>query len=98
MTLHHIPDTAAILGVFHAHMKPGGWLAIVDLVTEDGSFHGTEVDVHHGFDQTTLAKQAENAGFSDVRFQTVFEITKEKPEGVRGYPVFLMLARKNPAV
>jgi ubiquinone/menaquinone biosynthesis C-methylase UbiE len=95
MALHHIADTDAILATFHAHLKPGGWLGIADLDKEDGSFHGIEVDVHHGFDQTTLASQAVDAGFSEVRFQTVFEIVKEKPECVRAYPVFLMLARKN---
>jgi hypothetical protein len=30
----------------------------------------------------------------DIAFQTVFEITKELPEGPRAYPVFLMLARR----
>lgn len=94
MTLHHIPDTDAILGTFHAHLNPGGWLAIADLDREDGSFHGIEVDVHHGFDRKALEAQARQAGFADVAFRTVFEIEKEKPEGKRAYPVFLMVARK----
>jgi ubiquinone/menaquinone biosynthesis C-methylase UbiE len=98
MTLHHIPDTEAILAAFHAHLNPGGWLGIADLDQEDGSFHGIEVDVHHGFDRETLARKVRRAGFANVAFQTVFEIEKEiekdKPEGKRAYPVFLMVARK----
>lgn len=94
MALHHIPDTDAILAAFHAHLNPGGWLGIADLDREDGSFHGIEVDVHHGFDRESLAAKARRSGFSDVVFQTVFEIEKEKPEGRRAYPVFLMVARK----
>lgn len=94
MTLHHIPDTDAILAAFHAHLNPGGWLGIADLDQEDGSFHGIEVDVHHGFDRETLAEKTRRAGFTDVGFQTVFEIEKDKPEGRRAYPVFLMVARK----
>ncbi len=94
MVLHHIPDTAAILVAFHAHLNPGGWLGIADLDLEDGSFHGLEVDVHHGFDRDDLAVEAQRAGFSEVAFRTVFEIEKEKPEGKRAYPVFLMVARK----
>jgi ubiquinone/menaquinone biosynthesis C-methylase UbiE len=94
MTLHHIPDTEAILAAFHAHLHPGGWLAIADLDREDGSFHGIEVDVHHGFDREALAEKARRAGFADVAFRTVFKIEKDSHEGKRAYPVFLMVARK----
>jgi len=94
MALHHIPDTDAILESFHAHLNPGGWLAIADLDQEDGSFHGIEVDVHHGFDREALAEKTRRAGFTHVAFRTVFEIEKDLPGGRRAYPVFLMVARK----
>jgi ubiquinone/menaquinone biosynthesis C-methylase UbiE len=95
MTLHHIPDTDTILKTFHDLLNPGGWLCIADLDREDGSFHGIEVDVHHGFDREGLAAKARRAGFAEVAFQTVFEIEKEQqPEGKRTYPVFLMVARR----
>jgi ubiquinone/menaquinone biosynthesis C-methylase UbiE len=96
MVLHHIPDTAAILATFHALLNPGGHLCVADLDQEDGSFHGIDVDVHHGFARAELARLAEAAGFVDVRFSTVFDIVKETAAGgTRGYPVFLMVARKN---
>ena len=94
MTLHHVPDTDAILAVFHELLNPGGYLCVADLDGEDGSFHGIEVDVHHGFDRTDLARRAEQAGFTGVGFQTVFSITKEHASGTRDYPVFLMTARR----
>lgn len=94
MALHHIPDTAAILAAFHAHLKLGGWLGIADLDLEDGSFHGIEVDVHHGFEREALAEMTRQAGFTEVAFRTVFEIEKDQPGGRRAYPVFLMVARK----
>jgi ubiquinone/menaquinone biosynthesis C-methylase UbiE len=94
MTLHHIPDTNAILKAFHTLLNPGGWLCIADLDQEDGSFHGIQVDVHHGFDRDALAAQAAQAGFADIRFSTVFEIEKTTEAGSRAYPVFLMLARR----
>jgi ubiquinone/menaquinone biosynthesis C-methylase UbiE len=93
MTLHHIPDTDAILKTFHDLMNPGGWLCIADLDKEDGSFHGIEVDVHHGFDREELAEKVAKAGFAAARFDTVFEIVKETQDGSRAYPVFLMAAR-----
>jgi len=93
MTLHHIPDTDAILAAFRALLNPGGWLCIADLDKEDGSFHGSHVDVHHGFERSALATQAAQAGFNEIDFSTVFEISKDTENGARAYPVFLMVAR-----
>lgn len=94
MTLHHVPDTGHILSVFHDLLNPGGYLCIADLDQEDGSFHGIEVDVHYGFDRDDLGRRAEQAGFADVQFQTVFSIAKERESSTRDYPVFLMTARR----
>lgn len=97
MTLHHVPDTDRILRVFHDLLNPGGYLCIADLDQEDGSFHGIDVDVHHGFDQADLGRRTMQAGFVDTRFQTVFTISKERETGMRDYPVFLMTARRTGA-
>ena len=94
MTLHHVPDTDSILRIFHDLLKPGGTLCIADLDQEDGSFHGPEVDVHHGFDRADLSLRAVQAGFAELNFQTVFSIAKEHETGTRDYPVFLMTARR----
>lgn len=94
MTLHHIPDTGHILQVFHDLLNRGGHLCIADLDREDGSFHGPEIEVHHGFDRSALTATAERAGFTDIRFDTVFEIVKETEAGSRAYPVFLLTARR----
>ena len=91
MTLHHVPDTDAVLHAFRGVLTPGGHLCIADLDAEDGSFHGPQVDVHHGFDRDELAARARAAGFEAVRFDTVFEV--EKAASGRRYPVFLMSAR-----
>ena len=94
MVLHHIPDTAAILGTWHDQLNPGGWLCIADLEREDGSFHGLEVDVHHGFDTAGLVALTKAAGFAEPSVSIVLRIDKELPHGTRAYPVFLLVARK----
>jgi len=94
MTLHHVPDTDHILRVFHDLLQPGGYLCIADLDQEDGSFHGPEVDVHHGFGQADLSRRAAQAGFAGMQFQTVFSIARQHENGMRDYPVFLMTARR----
>ena len=94
MTLHHIVDTDAILAKFASHLKPGGWLCLADLDREDGSFHGVDVPVHHGFAREALATRAQRAGFIEVQFATLFKIRKQQSGGPREYCVFFLSARK----
>lgn len=92
MTFHHIPDTDAILRDLHTLLAPGGHLCIADLDQEDGSFHSHDPSVHNGFDRGDLARRAEQAGFRNIAFATVFTIRKGQPE--KSYPVFLMTAER----
>ena len=93
MTLHHIPDTVGILQRFRTILRPGGFLCIADLDTEDGSFHGAGFDGHLGFDRAILGAQAGAAGFANVRFSTAYEMRKPVAGGTRTFPIFLMVAQ-----
>ncbi|MBP7147519.1 MAG: methyltransferase domain-containing protein [Acidobacteria bacterium] len=90
MALHHVRDVPRVLRAFHELTVPGGAIALADLDAEDGSFHGAEVDVHHGFDRAALAREVERAGFVEPSFRTVFDIRRDE----RVYPVFLLVARR----
>ena len=92
MTLHHIPDTDAVLHRFAAVLEPSGYLCIADLDTEDGSFHGPGEDVHHGFDRQALAEKTANAGLRVIRFVTAYTMQKLADGAMRTYPIFLMVA------
>lgn len=95
MALHHIPDTAGFLARALAVLKPGGWLAVADLDTEDGSFHGPEVtDVHLGFDRTEIVKSTQAAGFSRVGIETGHVLRREIDAAPRDYPIFLLTAQR----
>lgn len=94
MTLHHVRDTDAILAAFFSLLRLGGALCVADLDPEDGSFHGPEVDVHHGFDRDALAAKLGGAGFVDVACEPAFDIVKEIGGQARRYPVFFMSARR----
>ena len=95
MTLHHIADTDAILRRFHAALATNGVLCVADLDAEDGSFHGVGFDGHPGFDRALLGAKAREAGFASAAFSTAHEIRKKVDGRQRGYPVFLMVARKS---
>lgn len=95
MTLHHIPDTEGLLRKFRELLAPGGWVALSDLDSEDGSFHGHEVtDVHLGFDRGVLGRQLEAAGFSSITFTTPYEIQRDVEGGIRSFPLFLVVAKR----
>ena len=87
MTMHHIKDVAAMFIKFFALLSPGGFIAIADIDTEDGSFHDEDTGVHHhGFDRDWIMQQAEIAGFENLKIETASEMSK--PQG--DYSVFLL--------
>lgn len=91
MTLHHIEDIPAIFRTLYTLVEPGGFIALADLDSEDGSFHTEDTGVfHHGFERTTLEQAAQAAGFQDIEINDAS--TVHKPHG--SYSVFLLTARR----
>ncbi len=95
MTLHHIPDTDAILGKFHALLRDSGFLCIADLDKEDGSFHGPGFDVHNGFERAELTAKLQKAGFRQITSSIIYEVPREVQGQKKLFPLFLMIALKN---
>ena len=60
MVLHHVADIENIIKKFYNLLNPGGYLAIADLYTEDGSFHGEGFTGHKGFDIEILSNMIKN--------------------------------------
>ena len=93
MTLHHIRDAEGLLQRFTALLNPGGYLALADLVTEDGSFHGLDAEgiMHHGFDPDKLAEFLTDLGMTDVKSEIIHSIIKGEEN--KEFPVFLLTGR-----
>ena len=90
MTMHHIDDVPAMLTKMHLMMKPGGFIALADLETEDGSFHTEDTGVFHfGFSGDDLIRFATDAGFKNADVSVVSTISKPNKD----YPVLLLTAR-----
>jgi 2-polyprenyl-3-methyl-5-hydroxy-6-metoxy-1,4-benzoquinol methylase len=96
MTLHHVPDTAALFRQWHELLAPGGKLCFADLDSEDGSFHGDNTGVFHlGFTRSRLRELLQEAGFRDVQDTTAATMIKDVPEkGKKEFSVFLIIAKK----
>ncbi|MGH4123467.1 MAG: class I SAM-dependent DNA methyltransferase [Clostridium sp.] len=96
MVLHHIQDTESIINTFYELLNKDGYLCIVDLDKEDGSFHKNypDFDGHNGFNQDTLKNILISAGFKDVEVNTFFSGEKIIENQKVDYSLFLMKARK----
>ncbi len=89
MTLHHIEEILGLFSRLYGLLKPGGFFALADLESEDGTFHEVDTGVFHfGFAPSVLAETARQAGFRCVVTQRVNVIRKPSGE----YPVFLLTA------
>lgn len=94
MAFHHIPDIAMVLNSFFKALKLGGQIGIIDLETEDGSFHDSPDagEIHHGFAKDTLLTAAKQAGFKRVSVDTAY-IHKKEATG-KEYPMLLLYGQK----
>ena len=93
MALHHVTDVEKIIKKFHDMLKGRGYLAIADLYSEDGSFHGSGFTGHRGFDTDSLSALLEKSGFTNIRHRKVYVIDKMTSDNSRKlFEVFLMTA------
>ena len=96
MVLHHIHNTVEIIKNFYELLNKDGYLCIVDLDEEDGSFHKKypDFDGHNGFNQEELKSVLISAGFKDIESNTFFYDEKIIEGQKINYSLFLMKARK----
>lgn len=90
LVLHHVLDLGTALEVLSAVAAPGGHIAIADLDTEDGSFHGDDFEGHHGLDRDELIRQLGERGWIEATAHDAGTLVKND----RDYRVFLVTARR----
>lgn len=96
MVLHHIHNTPSIIKSFYELLNQDGYLCIVDLDEEDGSFHKKYPDFngHNGFNQEELKSILIHARFKDIESKTFFFDEKSIEGQTVKYSLFIMKARK----
>ncbi len=94
LALHHVADVPGLIARFHRVLRPGGWVALSDLDSDDGLFHDAHTHRHHdGFDRAALAESLAAAGFRDIAFSTPHHQRKVVDGVERTFPLFLAVAR-----
>lgn len=96
LTLHHVEYVADLFQEFHTALAPGGKIALVDLVTEEGDFHPADAQyVHDGFDPQILETLLESTGFTNITTDIFTSITREvNSGGTQTFPLFLIAAER----
>ncbi|MEI6749213.1 MAG: class I SAM-dependent methyltransferase [Bacteroidales bacterium] len=93
MVMHHVIDIDSMFLKFRALLNTGGYLAIADLYSEDGSFHGAGFTGHLGFDVEILSDKLKKIDFRNIRHQECYIMKKENDTGIlKEYPIFLLTA------
>lgn len=92
MTFHHLDHPKLIANRFFEGLKSGGYIAIIDLDSEDGTFHdrGNEGVKHFGFCRESFKDMLKSLGFIEIGDKTVQTVYKNNKE----YSIFLITAKK----
>jgi len=101
LVLHHIKDTEAILSCMYNMLNNNGHLLIVDINTDDGSFHVKYpgFDGHNGFNQPALVALATDIGFKNVSIKTFYHGNKIINSETKPYSLFILDAvKKTPGI
>lgn len=94
MAFHHLNDMEKTLQHIATITKPGAWVVVGDLVTEDGSFHNFEPIPYCGFETSVLAKQFVKTGF-EVKLVKIYNvITRITDEKTTNYEQFMLIAKR----
>jgi len=94
MTMHHVEDLLKMLTVMYGMLNPNGYLVIIDLDQEDGTFHDHTNYVHTGFNRDELQRMANTIGFRTVDIDTVSTMHRVRDGREREYTQFMMCAQK----
>lgn len=94
MVFHHLHDLEDTIHHLATITKPGAWVAISDLVTEDGSFHNFEPIPHYGFNTHALAKTFVNEGFIIRLLKKYNVISRTFNSETKNYDQFILIAQR----
>lgn len=96
MALHHIVEIEIILESLYKLLNKDGYIYIVDLDEEDGTFHSEEANFtgHNGFNQQALGDLLKKIGYSEIETNIIFKDTKRIKSSEVEYSLFLMKGKR----
>ena len=96
MALHHVPDITLLLSRLHDATVDAGWIAVLDLEPEAGTYHDPGFEGHHGFSRGALRRAFSAAGYGHVTVRNALTTEREVDGETRRFGVFLATAEAEP--
>lgn len=89
LAVHHTVDLDEFFKNISQLQDSNGLLAIIDLESEDGSFHNNnpEFDGHYGFDREQLRQILKSNNYTEIEYKVILSIEKSD----KTYPVFMQV-------
>lgn len=96
MALHHVIDIRTALVNLYKLLNNNGYLCIIDLIEDDGSFHKLEKDFHghNGFNQKQLKCLLDELGYRNVVTHVFYNGIKIIEDAEIKYSLFIMVGKK----
>eukprot|EP00727_Mastigamoeba_balamuthi_P000872 m51a1_g10782 hypothetical protein (223) ;mRNA; r:53513-54421 len=106
LSMHHVEDTMGALRSFASCVRPGGAVAVIDLLREEPGkteqFHPQAASAsvfHHGFVPDDFAAKMRLAGFADVSVVPAALVIPKpvegrESEGPKDFPLMLAVGRR----
>ena len=97
MALHHVVDLETAAQKFSKLVVDNGFICIVDLIEEDGTFHKDDSDFngHNGFQVEKLASIFEHYGFSTEYSDIFYKDIKIVESKDFEYALFILIMKKD---
>lgn len=95
-TIHHIQDIDNFFKYVYSILDDNGYVCIIDLLPEDGSFHSEINDEikHFGFEKKVIFESIKKAGFNDIKVDKIYDISKERENKIYKYSLFIAVGKK----
>ncbi len=94
MTMHHIDFPEKAIKRFKEFLKNNGYIVIVDLFKEDGTFHSDNTGVKHfGFDFEEVREWFDKENINLIFLENIHSIKKERNREEKEYPVFMAIGQ-----
>ncbi len=96
LVMHHVQNIDLVLKGFYEMLKPGGYIVLIDLYSEDGSFHKSDFSGHNGFNPDVLGTKLKSLGFNSIEHKQCHIINRENNKGEeQEYPLFILIAKRD---
>lgn len=95
MVIHHVTNISHLLKKFNELLDRNGLFCWIDLDQEDGSFHSDNSTIpHFGFSRKEIDDYLKESGFKQIFYSTELFMERESENGLRNFPIFILLAQK----